>query len=262
MSAARHRLGGQFRHQITQISVAGDYDEFGPDLTLRRVHHRIRTALDTHGRRLLVDRPAQGLDRRRFTQRQVERVDVAATHVQHPADVLITRHHFANAALIHQLELGVAESLPQALLRLQMTHLLGGHRGEHATVLQIALDVVPGDPLTNDPATFKRHLPQQLSLLGADCALDDIDVAAIAVNDLPAITPGRPETHLGGLKHRDLETVLQQKQGRGQPRVTGANHTDIGLDVILQRRARRNRIGRCGVIGFWVGSVSHPAASV
>ncbi|MNN74772.1 hypothetical protein D3C81_1910050 [compost metagenome] len=143
-----------------------------------------------------------------------------------------------------------------------MTHLLGGHRGEHATVLQIALNVVPGDPLTNDPATLERHLPQQLSLLGTDRALDHINVAAIAVDDLPAITPGRAETHLGRLKHRDLEAVLQQKQGRGQPRITGADHTDIGLDSILQCRARRNRVGRCGVVGFWVGGVSHPAASV
>ncbi|MNX99990.1 hypothetical protein D3C86_1324690 [compost metagenome] len=226
------------------------------------MHHRIRAAHDAHSGRLLVNRATQGLDRRRFTQRQVKRMDVAATHVEHPADVLITSHYFANAALIHQLKLGMSETLPQALLGFEMPHLLGGHRGEHATVLQVALNAVPGDSLTNDSPTLERHLPQQLGLLGTDRALDDIDIAAIAVNDLAAITPGRPETHPGGFEHRDLETVLQQKQGRGQPRVTGANHADIGLDVILQRRARRNRIGRCGVVGLWVGSVSHPAASV
>ncbi|MNS16661.1 hypothetical protein D3C72_483180 [compost metagenome] len=226
------------------------------------MHHRAGAALDAYGRRLLINCPAQGLDRRRFTQRQVKRMDMTATHVEHPADVLIASHHFADAALIHQLKLGVPETLPQALLGFEMTHLLGGHRGEHATVLQVALNVVPGDPITNDSPTLERHLPQQLGLLGTDRALDDIDIAAIAVNDLAAITPGRPETHPGRLEHRDLEAVLQQKQGSGQPRITGANHTDIGLHVILQRRARWNRIGRCGVIGFWVGSVSHPAASV
>ncbi|MNN61738.1 hypothetical protein D3C81_1769890 [compost metagenome] len=164
--------------------------------------------------------------------------------------------------MIHQLELSVAESLPQTLLGLEMTHLLGSHGGEHATVLQIALNVVGGNPLANDPSTLERHLTQQLCLLGAHGALDHIDITAVAVNDLSTVTSRRPKTYLGRFEYSHLETVLQQEQGSGQPGITGADHADIRLDFILQCRPWRNRIGRCGVVGLWVGSVRHPAASV
>src|SRR5471032_1711989 len=112
-----------------------------------------------------------------------------AAHVKHAADILITTYHFADATLIHQLKLRVTETFPQALLRLQVTHLLGRDGGEHATVLQVALDIIFGHPLTNDPPTFERHLTQQLRLLGADAALNHVDVTAVAVDDLPTVTP-------------------------------------------------------------------------
>ncbi|MNP49741.1 hypothetical protein D3C76_1439480 [compost metagenome] len=114
-------------------------------------------------------------------------MDVATAHVQHAADVTVAGHHFTDAFLVHQLQLVVAKALPQALLRLQVAHLLGGQGGEYATVLEIALDVVLGDTLTNDAPAFERHMAEQLCLLGADGALDHVDVTAITVDDLAAV---------------------------------------------------------------------------
>src|SRR5471030_3213399 len=224
LSPARHRLRGQLRHQITEVSIARHDNELGPDLTLWRMHHRVRTALDAHRRRLFINSAAQRLDSGCFTERQVQRMNVPAAHVEHAADILVAAHHFTDALLVQQLKLRVTEALPQTLLGFQMTHLLGRDGGEHTAVLQVALDIIFGDPLTNDPPTFKRHLPQQLSLFRADTALDHINVTAIAVNDLATIAPRRPKPDLGRLQHRYPKTVLQQKQGRGQPGVTGANH--------------------------------------
>ncbi|MNI51252.1 hypothetical protein D3C73_1059640 [compost metagenome] len=215
LGAARHRLGGQFWHQVAEIGIARDDDEFGAHLALGRVHHRVGTALDAHRRRLFVDRTAQRLDGRRFAQRQVQRVDVAATHVEHTAHVLLAIHHFADAILIHQLELRVTVALPQTLLRLQVTHLLGRHRRKHTAVLQVTLNIVFGDPLTNDAPTFERHLPQQLRLLAADRTLDHVDVTAVAVDDLATVATRCTETDLGRFQHCDLEATLQEKQGRG-----------------------------------------------
>lgn len=112
---------------------------------------------------------------------------MAATHVQQPADIVVTGHDLANATLVQQLQLCMAVALPQAFLRLQMVHVLAVECREHAAVLQVALDLVLGDPLANDPAALERHLPQQLRLLRADAALDHINVTAVAVDDLPAI---------------------------------------------------------------------------
>jgi hypothetical protein len=65
---------------------------------------------------LLVDNAAQLLYRSGFAQCQVQRVDVAAAHVQHAADVLVGCHDAAHVVLAQQLQLLVAVAFPQGLL--------------------------------------------------------------------------------------------------------------------------------------------------
>ncbi|MNF14154.1 hypothetical protein D3C80_2162540 [compost metagenome] len=67
------------------------------------MHHWVGAALDANGRRLFVNHPAQGFNGSRLTERQVERVDMAATHVEHAADIVVGRHHFADAFGVEQL---------------------------------------------------------------------------------------------------------------------------------------------------------------
>ena len=175
------------------------------------MHDWIGAALDSNRRRLLMNHTAQRLHRRSLAQRQVQGMDVAAAHVEHAADILITGHHLMNAALVHQFQLGVPVSLPELLLRFQMAHLLVGDGCKHAAILQVALNLILGHPITNDRGTFKCHLTQQLRLLGPDSAFDHVDVAAIAVDDLSAITPRCTKADFGSLKHRHTKSVLQQK---------------------------------------------------
>ncbi|MNR40522.1 hypothetical protein D3C85_1588190 [compost metagenome] len=68
-----------------------------------------------------------------------------------------------------------------------MPHLLRVEGGEYASVLQVALDVVAFDALTNDPSTLESHLSQQCCCVQGGAALDHVDVAAITVDDLPAV---------------------------------------------------------------------------
>src|SRR5690606_17281419 len=121
--------------------------------------------------------------------------------------------------------------------------LLGCQRGEDTAVLQIALDLIPGNPITNDRSALERHLPQQLRLPNSNCALDDINVTAVAVDNLSAITPRRTKADLGSLQHRHSKAVLQKKQSAGQARIPCANHTHISFHLTLQLRARRGWIG-------------------
>ena len=226
------------------------------------MYHRIGTALNAHRCRLLIDRAAQGFHSRGFTERQVERVDMATAHVQQTPHIVVTGHHLADAALVQQLQLRMAVALPQALLRLQVAHVLAVEGGEHATVLQIALDLILGHALTDDPAAFKGHLPQQLRLVRPDAALDHVDIAAVAVDDLPTVATRSTKTHLGGFQHRDAKAVLQQKQRTGKPGIAGPDHAHIGLDFTLQHRTGRNCIRGSGVIRLGVGGVRHPGTSV
>ncbi|MNG42164.1 hypothetical protein D3C84_1318440 [compost metagenome] len=54
----------------------------------------------------------------------------------------------------------MTETLPQPLLGFQVPHLLGSDGREYAAILQVALDIIFGNPLANDPSTLERHLPQ------------------------------------------------------------------------------------------------------
>ena len=78
-------------------------------------------------------------------------------------------------------------ALPELLLPLQMGHLSGGEGGEHAAVLQVAADAVAGDEFAQDASALEGHLADPAGLFGGEAAFDHVDVAAVAVDDLPAV---------------------------------------------------------------------------
>ncbi|MNZ51554.1 hypothetical protein D3C78_693700 [compost metagenome] len=80
------------------------------------MHHWVGATLDTGCRALLVNHAAQGLHGRGFAQGEVQRVDVAAAHVEHAADVAVGSDDFTDALGVHQFQLGVAKALPELLL--------------------------------------------------------------------------------------------------------------------------------------------------
>src|SRR5690606_40120720 len=102
---------------------------------------------------------------------------------------------------------------------------------------------VLGDALANDATTLESHLAHQLGLPGAGSALDHVDIAAVAVDDLATVTARGAETNLGSFDDADLKAVLEQEQCGGQAGVTGADDADIGLSLALQGRAQRNGVG-------------------
>ncbi|MCY1363949.1 hypothetical protein D9M69_507320 [compost metagenome] len=151
------------------------------------MHHRVGAALDTGRRALLVDQAAEGFHSRGFTQGQIERMDVTTAHVQHAADIVVGGDDFTDALGVQQFQLVVAEAFPELLLGFQVTHLLLGEGCEYTAVLQVALDVVLLDAVANDAAAFEGHVGHQPGVLRIRGALDSIDVAAVAVDDLAAV---------------------------------------------------------------------------
>ena len=91
-----------------------------------------------------------------------------------------------------------------------MLHVLRRIGCEDATIFKVALDVVLGDALANDAPAFKGHVAEQLCLLGCHAALDHIDITAVAVDDLPAITTRCAKADFCRLNDADLEAVFQQ----------------------------------------------------
>ncbi|MNZ70003.1 hypothetical protein D3C78_883210 [compost metagenome] len=185
-----------------------------------------------------------------------------AAVVQQAADVVVAGNHVADCLAIEQFQLSVAVALPEALLGRQMPHLLRVEGGEYASVLQVALDVVAFDALTNDPSTLESHLSQQCCCVRGGAALDHVDVAAITVDDLPAVTSRGAEADLGRFEHGDPKAALQQEQRSGQAGIAGTDDAYIGFVLADQGGALRRRVGGKGVIGLRVGGVRHLATSV
>src|SRR5690606_38886036 len=229
LGAAWHRFGGELGNQVPEIGVTCDHDVPSGHAAAGGVDDRIRAALDAGRGTLFMDHAAQRLHRRGFAEGEVERMDMAASPVEHAADVALACHHLAYALFVERLQLMVAVACPQRLLRLQVLHLLGVEGSEDAAVLQVAIDAVAGHVLANDPAAFERHGADETGLLDADAALDGVQVAAVAVDDLAAVTPRGAKAYSGRFQYHDTESVLKQEQSGGQAGVAGADHADIRL---------------------------------
>src|SRR5690606_40796983 len=116
-------------------------------------------------------------------------MNMTALFVDHSTYIVVAGDHVANGIAIEQFQVLVAVALPESLLCLQMVHLLRGKCGKNTAILQVALNTVTRHAITNDAAALKRHLADQLGFFDRHTVFYGIDVAAVTVDDLPAITP-------------------------------------------------------------------------
>src|SRR5690606_6292042 len=105
LAAAGHCLGRQLRHQVAQVGVTGNHNESGFDPALWGVYHGVGPTIDAHCRTLLINNAAEAFYGCGFAESQVQRVDMAAAHVEHAADVVFGLDHFTDALGIHDLQL-------------------------------------------------------------------------------------------------------------------------------------------------------------
>ena len=246
----RHDLVGEIGHRIAEIGVAADQHRSGADQSGGGTHHDLGAqVLDAGDGAAVMDGGAEALGRRRFAQHQVERMDMAAAMIDHPAGIDAGAYDGRDASAVDHLELGMAVAFPNRLLVLQLPHLARGEGSEKAALDQIAGDAVFRRALADDVAAFEGHVGQRARRTAAIAAFDDREVAAIAVDDLPAVAArGAPADALA-LQHDRPDAGLGQGQGGGDARKAGADDADIGARLACQGRAVGRRIGRRGVVG-------------
>ena len=73
---------------------------------------------------------------------------------------------------------------------------------------------------------------------------------AQAGDDLAAIAPRCPPADLAAFEENHLEPALGGMKGCGQAGAAAADHHQIGVDIVHQRRLVRRRIGGGDIIGF------------
>ncbi|MNV66791.1 hypothetical protein D3C71_1595630 [compost metagenome] len=177
---------------------------------------------------------------------------VTALQVQQAADVVFRTDFPGDFGGIEHAQVVVAVTLPAAFLLSQAFELLLVQRGKNAAGLVVALDVVLFDARTNDVGTFEDHAAEHFGGFVAIALLDDIDVAAVGVDQLPAIATTGAVTDLGGFQHGDAVARFAEKQGRRQTGVARADNTDIALDQLFEHRKIEGLVAGRGVVAVYV----------
>jgi len=106
----------------------------------------------------------------------------------------------------------MAETLPRLLAVLQIAHLLVGEGGEETAGLQVAVDIVFGNTLADDIAALEAHAHNGIGGILAIAGFDGIVIAAVAVDDLPAVAPRCAIGDFRGFKHINLQPLFGQMQ--------------------------------------------------
>ncbi len=260
LSAAGHRLALQFRQHPLQVGITGHHHAPGAYAATRGGQRHRLAVTHPADRSPFVNDAAQRLEGGRLTQHQVERVQVAAGVVHQGTGVALAADLALVGLALQQLELVVAESLPQRLVLTQPLELLAVAGGEQIAVPEIAGDGVLADALADDAVALEGHVAQGAGGLGAVLGLDHVHVAAVAVDDLTAIAPRGAETDPGGFEHHHVMPLLGKMQRRRDPGEAGPHHAHLALDVAFEGGALGRRVGRGGIVGrhvLGVGTARH-----
>ncbi len=87
--------------------------------------------------------------------------------------------------------------------------------------------------LTDDVGAFEDHAAEDFGGLVAVALFDDIDVAAVGVDQLAAVATAGAEADFGGFEHGHAVAGFGEEQRRGQTGVAGADHADVAVHRLL-----------------------------
>ena len=185
----------------------------------------------------------------RFTQSQIERVQVARPHVNQPAHITVRPDHAAHFMGLQQTGFMAITQRAQRFSLFGKTFKVARLIGEVAVPPgQVASDIEPLHALAND---FHRLKPHQLHLahaVFADDAFKLLKAMAYAANQLPAVAPTGAPADFVCFEHDHTHAALGQLQRRVQPRKAPAHHAHIRHILTLQHRMVGLRQAAGGVI--------------
>ena len=131
------------------------------------------------------------------------------------------------------------------------------HRGEDAARAVVALDVVVLYALTDDVGAFEDHAAEDFGGLVAVALFDDIDVAAVGVDQLTAVATAGAETDFGGFEHGHAVARFGEEQRRGQAGVAGADDADVAVHRFFEHREVAGEVAGGGVVAVYMCLLFH-----
>ena len=250
VAAGRQHLAAEARVESVDVGVAGQHQEACADLALRGVHAHLVAIVDAGDRRLLEQLHAQRLRRGGFAERQVERVQVARTHVDHGTVVVAGTDYLVDALLRNQTQLvAVAEAFQLGLV-LGETVEMGRLVGQVAVAPgQVAVDLEALDTLAHDLHRLQAHQLELAHAFLAHHRLELLDVMAHAANQLPAVAPAGAPADPARFQQCHRQAFLGQLDGGVQAAEAAADDAHIHLQLAAQGRVGLLAIDAGGVVG-------------
>src|SRR5699024_4512047 len=111
----------------------------------------------------------------------------------------------------------VTEAPPARCPHFEFAHLAPVECREHAAAAQVAIDLVAGGPLADDVAALEGHGAERGRCRFAVAPGDDVDIAAVAVDDLAAVAPAGTPADTGRFQHDHPPAALGQLQRGRKP---------------------------------------------
>ncbi|MND54335.1 hypothetical protein D3C80_453930 [compost metagenome] len=183
---------------------------------------------------------------------------MAAVAVQQPANVTIARDLAADSLPIQPFQLVIAIAPPAGLLLLQRVALFRVQSGEDTAGPVVTGDGVLIDALADNLCAFEHHAAEHGGGVSAITRFNDVDIAAVRVDYLPAVAAAGTPADARSLQYHHVITGLDQMQRRRQASEAAANNADVAADILVQRRVGRERVGGGGII---TGNVFRHGAS-
>jgi hypothetical protein len=181
-------------------------------------------------------------------QREVERVEMAAAHVERTAVIAGRPDQCAGLLTVHEADVGIAVAV------LEIRDMVAGARDVACLMVdmevagrQVAGDVMGVDKPVEMGTGIQRKLPERAGIGLADAFLQPVLIAAHADMDLPAIAARCAPAEPLALDKDDAAPGAGEVECRGQPRIAAADDTDVGLDRAGQGPGRRHRLAGGGI---------------
>ena len=177
---------------------------------------------------------------------------MTARIVQQSTNITIRAHVGFELFFIEKLQARVAMGFPQRFLCFKLRELALATSCEDTAWLQIAFNIVLFNKSTNDTTALKGHLAHLCAGVFAVMFLYEINITAVAVNDLPAITARCAEAYCAAFQDDNLVAIFREVQGGRHTGVTGADNANICFNIFLKRRSHPCVISGSCIVGIGV----------
>ncbi|EEF24534.1 conserved hypothetical protein [Ricinus communis] len=245
------RRAVQFRFHAVEEAVAGPQQLVGGDAALGRADFDAFPVGHFDGGRIFVDFRSVSGQGQCLAQQQVQRVHVAAAHMEQGAVVRVGADDGLDVGTFQVADLVLRVQRLEVLFpRAQRLALARVEAHVAVAAAKVGHDAVFVDAVLDDVGAQVADLEDRAHAVFADVLPDLVQVVADAGHDLAAVAARPAEAEIARLQQGDvLETLFRQLECRVDAAESAADDDDVDVDVLLEAGEAEIVLLGCRVIG-------------